>query len=61
MTPMEEEAVTLAKAVVKLMESGFIGHDGLEDDEQECYHLMNIARNSADWILRQAYPGRKDK
>lgn len=59
MTPVEEEAVTLAKAVLKLMDSGFVGHDGMEKDEDECHHLMHMARNSADWILKQAYPGKK--
>ena len=56
MTAIEEEAVILAKAVEKLMESGFIGHDGLEEDEEDCQHLMNIARHSARWILKQALP-----
>jgi len=59
MTPIEEEGIMLAKAVMKLMERGFIGHDGLPEDEAECEHLRNIAHNSADWILKQAYPGRK--
>lgn len=48
MTQMEEEAIDLAKVVLKLEKGGYIdATGGTDDDELECEHLRRIAIHHA--------------